>query len=143
MNMLKKSPIQSKCKCGQAFLIEENARTCRADGKRIFYPGVEDDGWCAFRCRNCSEVVSESVPGAEYGEPVPQKELPMNLWVAEDPTQPGTAFATASTRHDATETLEDWQRMYGVKGRMVNRDDALMMLDSWDRSKSELVKISD
>jgi len=64
---------------------------------------------------------------------------PPNLWIAEDPSQPGTAFAWASTRHDQTETLAEWLSVYGVRGRMVNREDALHMLDLWDKNKTTLL----
>jgi hypothetical protein len=60
-------PVQAACKCGQSFLIEKTLRTCRADGKRIFYSDQDDAGLCAFRCRACHSPVHESVPGAEYG----------------------------------------------------------------------------
>ena len=64
------SLFESACKCGQKFLIEKKSGmgTNRADGKRIFYPGEEDVGLCAFRCRGCQEPVHETVPGAEFGE---------------------------------------------------------------------------
>ena len=52
---------------------------------------------------------------------LPVDESPPNLWVAEDPTQHGTAFAWASTRRDQSETLAEWRNDYGVEGRMVNR----------------------
>lgn len=68
---------------------------------------------------------------------IPEESAP-NLWIAEDPTQPGTAFAVASTRHDQTETLTEWQAVYGVKGRQINREDALKMLEAWDKSKSNM-----
>ena len=60
----------SACTCGQKFLIEKKTgqSAFRADGKRIFYPGEENAGLCAFRCRSCHEPVHETVPGAEYGE---------------------------------------------------------------------------
>ncbi len=64
---------KSRCSCGQAVLIEYDARTCRADGKRIFYPDIEDAGWCAFRCKQCHQPVNESVPGAEFGQPLNAK----------------------------------------------------------------------
>ena len=59
--------IESACSCGQPVLIEHNARSCRADKKRIFYPDQPDHGLCAFRCKRCRQPVSETVPGAEYG----------------------------------------------------------------------------
>lgn len=62
--------MKSACTCGESFLIEYNTRSCRADGKRIFYPDREDAGWCAFRCRKCHQVVSDSVPGAQHGTTV-------------------------------------------------------------------------
>jgi hypothetical protein len=80
------------------------------------------------------------VPGAEFGEALKESPPPPNLWVAEDPTQPGTAFAFASTRFDQRETLAEWEQEFGVVGRMVNTEDALRMLNNWDRSKSTLTK---
>lgn len=66
-----------------------------------------------------------------------------NIWIAEDPTQPGTAFAvhTAndSVREYLPETLKEWADLYGVKGRLVNKDDGLRMFDAWDKTKSQLV----
>lgn len=66
-------PIHATCKCGQVFLIERTLRTCRADGKRVFYSDDEDN-WCAFRCRKCHSPVHESVPGAEF-EDAPQTRM--------------------------------------------------------------------
>ena len=60
--------VKTACSCGQEMIIEHDAgRTCRADGKRIFYSHDDDSGMCAFRCRNCRMPVNETVPGAEYG----------------------------------------------------------------------------
>jgi hypothetical protein len=143
MSAIAQAPIRSACKCGQSVLIEHSAgrRTCREDGKRIFYPDQEDEGWCAFRCKSCREPVSETVPGAEFATLSVEKDQPPNLWVAEDPTQPGTAFAVASTRFDQMETLTEWEQEFGVVGRMVNTEDALRMLNNWDRSSSALTKL--
>jgi hypothetical protein len=134
----------SACKCRQQVLIEHSAgtRTCRADGKRILHPDQIDEGFYAFRYRSCREPVSETVPGAEYSDLSVEKEQPPNLWVAEDPTQPGTAFAVASTRFDQEQTLAEWEQEFGVVGRLVNTEDALRMLNNWDRSKSSLTKSS-
>lgn len=65
----KRTLRKSRCRCGQPVLIEYNAHSCRADKKRVFYPDQKDTGWCAFRCKKCHNPVSETVPGAEYGEP--------------------------------------------------------------------------
>jgi hypothetical protein len=142
MNTIAQAPIRSTCKCGQIFFIEHGAgkRSFRADGKRIFYEGAEDSAWSVFRCDQCGEPVDKTVPGAEYSDLGVKNEHPPNLWVAEDPTQPGTAFAIASTRFDQRETLGEWEQEFGVVGRMVNTEDALRMLNNWDRSKSTLTK---
>ncbi len=58
---------ESQCKCGQKFFIEDNARSCRVDKKRVWYSDEPDEGWCVHRCKTCGELVSETVPGAEYG----------------------------------------------------------------------------
>jgi hypothetical protein len=57
---------ESKCTCGQKFLIEHNSENYfRRDRKRIFYSLDESKGICVFRCRNCLAPVHETVPGAE------------------------------------------------------------------------------
>jgi hypothetical protein len=65
-----------------------------------------------------------------------------NAWVAEDPTQPGTAFALCDAdptyADDAAEEIADWQNRFGVKARLVNKEDAKKMLVVWDRNKSSL-----
>lgn len=72
---LGKPLLKSTCSCGQPVLIEHNARTSRADGKRIFYPDEPDNGWCVFRCKVCHRPINETVPGAEYvvKDPASQK----------------------------------------------------------------------
>lgn len=63
---------KSRCACGQPVLIEHDAnrggvrRTCRADGKRVFYPNQPDEGWCVFRCERCSEPIDSTCPDAAY-----------------------------------------------------------------------------
>lgn len=63
--------IETQCQCGEPISLEEEcewARACRADLKRPFYP--DDDvmrSKTVFRCRNCEEPVSESVPLAKHG----------------------------------------------------------------------------
>jgi len=47
-------------------LIEYNTTGFRKDGKRIFYPGRDDDGYHVFRCEKCRKPVHESVRGAEF-----------------------------------------------------------------------------
>jgi hypothetical protein len=65
-----------------------------------------------------------------------------NIWIAEDPTLPCTAFAVCTAdeefREDIQETLQEWMDRYGVKGRLINREVGLKMLNAWDRSKSKL-----
>ncbi|MFK5951116.1 MAG: hypothetical protein QM500_20365 [Methylococcales bacterium] len=56
----------SKCKCGQPVLIEYNTTGFRKDGKRIFYPENDSEGYHVFRCRNCYEPVNESAQHAEF-----------------------------------------------------------------------------
>lgn len=67
-----------------------------------------------------------------------------NAWVAEDPTQPGTAFAVVDAdprfATDAAEEIESWENEYGVRARLLNKEDARQWLKSWDRSKSCLQK---
>lgn len=60
---------ESRCKCGQRFLIEHDSDlSCRRDRKRIYYPDDDTYGLNAFRCRVCGGVVDETVAGAEYGK---------------------------------------------------------------------------
>lgn len=59
---------ESQCRCGQDVLIQLEGNRLRLDGKRVFYPDEPDKGADAFRCKSCHAPVSESVPGAEYGE---------------------------------------------------------------------------
>lgn len=64
--------VRAACKCGQRLWIEQNAnrggvrRTCRSDGKRVFYPDERDEGWCVFRCKQCGEAVHESCKQAAH-----------------------------------------------------------------------------
>lgn len=56
----------ASCKCGQAMLIEFDAKySNRHDRKRVFYADSPDN-LNAFRCRGCHEPVSDCVPGANY-----------------------------------------------------------------------------
>lgn len=70
-----------------------------------------------------------------------------NAWVAEDPTQPGTAFAVCDAdlkyAQDAAKEIADWQNRYGVRARLINKEDAKKMLDAWDRTRSSLSQLSD
>lgn len=65
-----------------------------------------------------------------------------NVWVAEDPTQPGTAFAVCDAAprfaKDAEEEIDHWKITYGVDARLMNKDDARQWLINWDREKSAL-----
>ena len=67
-----------------------------------------------------------------------------NAWVAEDPTQPGTAFAVVDAdprfAADASEEIEKWKSDFGVEARLMNKDDARQWLSNWDREKSSLQK---
>ena len=56
----------SYCRCGKPVLIEYNTTGFRKDGKRIFYPERDEDGYNVFRCEKCRQPVNESVPGAEF-----------------------------------------------------------------------------
>lgn len=59
---------KSECSCGQEFYIESGVvGAIRRDGKRVYPADIIDTGWDSFRCPKCEEVVSESVPGAEFG----------------------------------------------------------------------------
>ena len=57
---------KSRCECGNPVLIEYNTTGFRKDGKRIFYPGRDEDGYHVFRCEKCRRPVDESVRGAEF-----------------------------------------------------------------------------
>lgn len=57
---------RSQCNCGNPVLIEYNTTGFRKDGKRIFYPGLDEDGYHVFRCEACLQPVHDSVPGAEF-----------------------------------------------------------------------------
>lgn len=58
---------ESKCRCGEEYLIAFPDGEHRADRKRVYPKNVVDAGWCSFRCRKCSAPVHESVPGAAFG----------------------------------------------------------------------------
>ena len=59
--------IESECRCGEKIMIEFGSNnTARVDKKRVFYKEDKRENVCVFRCRNCSECVHESVPGAEF-----------------------------------------------------------------------------
>lgn len=66
--------VDSQCSCGTLVKIDRDAnnggvrRTCRSDGKRIFYADEKDTGYCIFRCRKCGKPISESCPEAAYDE---------------------------------------------------------------------------
>lgn len=65
-----------------------------------------------------------------------------NAWVAEDPTQPGTAFAVCDAdpqlATDANAEMADWKRRFNVDARLMNKADAKEWLIKWDRDKSML-----
>lgn len=52
---------KSVCSCGQVVLIEYCTEGFRKDGKRIFYPDVNDSGVHVFRCKQCHQPVNETV----------------------------------------------------------------------------------
>lgn len=57
----------ASCTCGQEFVIERGCvGVLRTDGKRVYPADSTDTGWDYFRCPKCSEIVAETVPGAEY-----------------------------------------------------------------------------
>ena len=57
------------CKCGEVVHVEINCpRTCRTDGKRIFYPEEPNTDWCVFRCRGCGEPIGDTCEAAAYGQ---------------------------------------------------------------------------
>jgi hypothetical protein len=65
----KRTIKKTRCKCGEAVLVQQGGWGGRADGKRVFYPDDDPNTlWGAFRCRKCHEPVAKSVPGAEYEE---------------------------------------------------------------------------
>lgn len=61
----------SECSCGQKVFIEHDVNSrirlsCRSDGKRVWYPDEQDEGWCAFRCKSCMEPIRLTAKGAEF-----------------------------------------------------------------------------
>ncbi|MEZ8991008.1 hypothetical protein AB6E89_17420 [Vibrio breoganii] len=77
---LKNFFIKDKCICGEAVLVEVNARACgRRDNKRPHYPdttlleGYTNEDYpleiiTNFFCRQCSRILSQSVPSARYDD---------------------------------------------------------------------------
>lgn len=69
-----------------------------------------------------------------------------NAWIAEDPTQPGTAFAVCDAdpkfAKDAELEIQDWKCKFGVDARLMNKDDARQWLAKWDREKSLMKPVS-
>jgi hypothetical protein len=60
--------LRGKCNCGQVVHVEINSpRTCRTDGKRIFYPDQPNSEWCVFRCRGCGQPIGDTCEAAAYG----------------------------------------------------------------------------
>lgn len=60
--------IHTNCTCGKAVEIrtgKDSDSRYRKDGKQAVYPG--EDGYCIFRCRQCLEPLSETVPAFAYG----------------------------------------------------------------------------
>ena len=57
---------KSRCNCGNPVLIEYGATGFRKDGKRVFYPGQNEDGYHVFLCEKCRKPVDQTVPGAEF-----------------------------------------------------------------------------
>lgn len=68
-----------------------------------------------------------------------------NIWVAEDPTQPGTAFAFHSDRDDFRLFVQEWREemlsSYNAPTRLIERELGREMLDRWDRTKSLLCQV--
>jgi len=57
------------CKCGEVVHVEiDSPRTCRTDGKRIFYPDEPNTEWCVFRCRGCGDPIGDTCEAAAYGQ---------------------------------------------------------------------------
>ena len=58
------------------------------------------------------------------------------IWVAEDPTLPGTAFAALvpdnSRRVSDAKTLDSWEKRGGIV-RLVDRETSAKMLRAWIR----------
>ena len=60
---------RGSCNCGQVVHVEINSpRTCRTDGKRIFYPEEPNTEWCVFRCRGCGQPIGDTCEAAAYGQ---------------------------------------------------------------------------
>lgn len=79
VNELGQQLIQDNCACGEKINVEVNCkrRCSRTDKKRPHYPDEElpagldpnkysKHSMSAFRCRKCSQPVSETVPSAKY-----------------------------------------------------------------------------
>lgn len=68
-----------------------------------------------------------------------------NIWIAEDPTQPGTAFAFHSDRDDFRLFVQEWREemlsQHGATTRLIEREIGTEMLGKWDRTKSGLCVI--
>ncbi len=57
---------KSRCSCGKPVLIEYSTTGFRKDGKRIFYPERDYEGYHVFRCVQCRQPVDQTVPHAEF-----------------------------------------------------------------------------
>lgn len=72
-------------------------------------------------------------------------DAPFNIWIAEDPTQPGTAFAFHSDRDDSRLFVQEWREemwtQYKAPTRLIAQELGKEMLGLWDRTKSKLCKI--
>lgn len=79
VNELGQQIIKDSCACGKKINVELNCkpRCSRKDKKRPHYPDEElpagldpnkfsRQSMSVFRCRNCSQPVSETVPSAKY-----------------------------------------------------------------------------
>ena len=74
-------------------------------------------------------------------------DAPFNIWIAEDPTQPGTAFSFHSDRDDSRLFVQEWREamlsQYKAPTRLIAREIGKEMLALWDRTKSKLCIIKE
>lgn len=74
-------------------------------------------------------------------------DAPFNIWIAEDPTQPGTAFSFHSDRDDSRLFVQKWREatwsQYNAPTRLIAREIGNEMLALWDRTKSKLCIIKE
>ena len=61
--------VQSKCSCGTPVEVRSGTdaiSSMRTDGKQAVYPEDPKKNYSIFRCKNCMQPASETVPGYQY-----------------------------------------------------------------------------